>query len=408
MKCGLLGRKLGHSYSPQIHGLLGDYSYELFEKEPEQLASFLKDGDFTGINVTIPYKKDVIPYLDELSPAARKIGSVNTIVRRADGSLFGHNSDYFGFVSLVKHSKMTVDGKKVLVLGSGGTSNMVVTALKDLGAAPVVISRSGENNYENLHLHADASVIVNATPVGMYPNTGVSPIDLSRFPNLEGVLDVIYNPAKTKLLLDAEGLGIPHENGLWMLVAQAKEASEYFTGQKLSDDVIENIHRVLSHQMKNIVLIGMPGCGKTTVGALLAEKLNRKFVDADEEIIRLAGKSIPDIFAQDGEEVFRRWETTALENLGKQSGLVIATGGGCVTRSRNYPVLHQNGMIVWLERELSLLPTDGRPLSQANRLEEMYTLRKPMYEAFADIRVENTQSPAQTVGEILSKLEELS
>ena len=193
-----------------------------------------------------------------------------------------------------------------------------------------------------------------------------------------------------------------------MLVAQAKEASEYFTGQKLSDDVIENIHRVLSHQMKNIVLIGMPGCGKTTVGALLAEKLNRKFVDADEEIIRLAGKSIPDIFAQDGEEVFRRLETTALESLGKQSGLVIATGGGCVTRSRNYPVLHQNGMIVWLERELSLLPTDGRPLSQANRLEEMYTLRKPMYEAFADIRVENTQSPAQTVGEILSKLEELS
>lgn len=408
MKCGLLGRKLGHSYSPQIHGLLGDYSYELFEKEPEQLASFLKDGDFTGINVTIPYKKDVIPYLDELSPAARKIGSVNTIVRRADGSLFGHNSDYYGFVSLVKHSKMTVDGKKVLVLGSGGTSNMVVTALKDLEAAPVVISRSGENNYENLHLHADASVIVNATPVGMYPNTGVSPIDLSRFPNLEGVLDVIYNPAKTRLLLDAEALGIPHENGLWMLVAQAKEASEYFTGRKLSDDVIESIHRVLSHQMKNIVLIGMPGCGKSTICSLLAERLNRKFVDADEEIIRLAGKSIPDIFAQDGEEVFRRWETTALENLGKQSGLVIATGGGCVTRSRNYPVLHQNGMIVWLERELSLLPTDGRPLSQANRLEEMYTLRKPMYEAFADIRVENTESPEQTVGTILLKLEELS
>ena len=408
MKCGLLGRKLGHSYSPQIHGMLGDYSYALFEKEPEQLASFLKDGDFTGINVTIPYKKDVIPYLDALSPAAQQIGSVNTIVRRADGSLFGHNSDYFGFVSLVKHSGIAVEGKKVLVLGSGGTSNMVVTALRDLGAAPVVISRSGENNYGNLHLHSDASVIVNATPVGMYPNTGVSPIDLNRFPKLDGVLDVIYNPAKTQLLLDAEKLGIPHENGLWMLVAQAKEASEYFTGKKLSDDMIARIHHKLSRQMKNIVLIGMPGCGKSTIGNLLARKLGRKFVDADEEIIQLAGKSIPEIFAQDGEEIFREWETMALEHLGKQSGLVIATGGGCVTRQGNYPALHQNGSIVWLERDLSLLPTDGRPLSQSNRLEEMYAVRKPLYEAFADVRVANTGSPENTVTEILSKLEELS
>ena len=225
MKCGLLGRKLGHSYSPQIHGLLGDYSYALFEKEPEDLAAFLSEEDFTGINVTLPYKKDVIPYLDELSPAAQKIGSVNTVVRRAGGSLFGHNSDYFGFVSLVRHSGIAVEGKKVLVLGSGGTSSMVVTALKDLGAMPVVISRSGENNYGNLHLHADASVIVNATPVGMYPNTGISPIDLGHFSKLEGVLDVIYNPAKTQFLLDAEKLGIPHENGLWMLVAQAKAVS---------------------------------------------------------------------------------------------------------------------------------------------------------------------------------------
>ena len=408
MKCGLLGRKLGHSYSPQIHGLLGDYSYALFEKEPEELAAFLKDGDFTGINVTIPYKKDVIPYLDALSPAARKIGSVNTIVRRADGSLFGHNSDYFGFVSLVKHSGIAVEGKKVLVLGSGGTSNMVVTALRDLGAAPVVISRSGENNYGNLHLHSDASVIVNATPVGMYPNTGISPIDLNRFPKLDGVLDVIYNPAKTQLLLDAEKLGIPHENGLWMLVAQAKEAAEYFTGKKLPDSCIEKIHGILSRQMKNVVLIGMPGCGKSTIGNLLARKLGRKFVDADEEIIQLAVKSIPEIFAQDGEEIFREWETMALEHLGKQSGLVIATGGGCVTRQRNYPALHQNGSIVWLERDLSLLPTDGRPLSQSNRLEEMYAVRKPLYEAFADVRVANTGSPENTVTEILSKLEELS
>ena len=408
MKCGLLGRKLGHSYSPQIHGLLGDYSYDLFEKEPDELASFLKNGDFTGINVTIPYKKDVIPYLDVLSPAAQKIGSVNTIVRRADGSLFGHNSDYFGFVSLVKHSGIAVEGKKVLVLGSGGTSNMVVTALRDLGAAPVVISRSGENNYGNLHLHSDASVIVNATPVGMYPNTGVSPIDLRRFPALTGVLDVIYNPAKTQLLLDAEKLGIPHENGLWMLVAQAKEAAEYFTGKKLPDSCIEKIHGILSRQMKNIVLIGMPGCGKSTIGTLLAETLGRTFVDADAQIVQMAGKSIPEIFAQDGEDAFRQWESDALAHLGKQSGLVIATGGGCVTRQRNYPALHQNGSIVWLERDLSLLPTDGRPLSQSNRLEEMYAVRKPLYEAFADVRVANTGSPEDTVTEILSKLEELS
>ncbi|MGM9584736.1 MAG: shikimate kinase [Faecousia sp.] len=407
MKCGLLGRKLGHSYSPQIHGFLGDYSYSLFEKEPEELASFLREGDFTGINVTIPYKKDVIPYLDELSPTAQKIGSVNTVVRRADGTLFGHNTDYFGFVSLVKHSGIAVSGKKVLVLGSGGTSNMAVTALKDLGAVPIVISRSGENNYGNLHLHADASVIVNATPVGMFPNTGVSPIDLKQFPHLEGVLDVVYNPAKTKLLLEAEALGIPHENGLWMLVAQAKEASEYFTGNKLPDGCIGKIHHVLSHQMKNIVLVGMPGCGKTTVGSLLAQRLRRGFADADEKIVELAGTSIPEIFAQDGEDAFRQWETTALEALGKQSGLVIATGGGCVTRQQNYPLLHQNGYIVWLERDLSLLPTDGRPLSQTNRLSDLYAVRKPLYEAFADIRVENTGSPEETVNAILTKLEEL-
>ena len=407
MKCGLLGRKLGHSYSPQIHSHLGDYSYALFEKEPEELEDFLRCGDFTGINVTIPYKKDVIPYLDELSPTAQKMGSVNTVVRRADGTLFGHNTDYFGFTALVKHSGIPVEGKNVLVLGSGGTSNMAVTALKDLGAQPIVISRSGENNYHNLHLHTDASVIVNATPVGMYPNTGVSPIDLKQFSHLEGVLDVVYNPARTQLLLDAEALGIPCENGLWMLVAQAKEASEYFTGTSLPDSCIEKIHRILSHQMKNIILIGMPGCGKTTIGALLAQKLGRTVVDADEKIVELAGKSIPEIFAQDGEEVFRAAETAALAELGKQSARVLSTGGGCVTRQQNYPLLHQNGYLVWLERDLTLLPTDGRPLSQSTALTDMYKVRKPMYESFADIRVENSGAPEATVREILERLEEL-
>lgn len=407
MKCGLLGRKLGHSYSPQIHGFLGSYTYSLFEKEPEDVEDFLRSGDFTGINVTMPYKKTVLPYLDELSPVARKMGCVNTIVRRNDGSLYGHNTDYFGFVSLVHHSCIPVAGKKVLVLGSGGASNTVVHVLTDLGAQPVVISRSGENNYQNLSCHADAAVIVNTTPVGMYPLTGVSPLDLQQFPRLEGVLDVVYNPARTQLLLDAEKLGLPNENGLWMLVAQAKEAAEYFTGTKISDTVIETIHRRLSAQMQNIILIGMPGCGKSTVGSLLAQRLGRVFVDADAQIPELAGKSIPEIFAQDGEETFRKWETQVLSEFGKQSGLIIATGGGCVTQERNYNLLHQNGQIFWLKRDLEVLPTDGRPLSQSNRLDDLYEARKGQYQAFADFVIDNNESTEETVAAILSHWEDI-
>ena len=407
MKCGLLGRKLGHSYSPQIHSLLGDYSYSLFEKEPDELEEFLKYGDFTGINVTIPYKKDVIRFLDELSPVARKMGAVNTIVRRADGSLFGHNTDYFGFSSMVKKSGLNVSGKKVLVLGSGGASNTAAAVLGELGARVVVISRTGENNYGSLSLHADAAVIVNATPVGMYPNTLVSPVDLALFPKLEGVLDLIYNPARTQLLLDAEKRNLITENGLWMLAAQAWEAAEYFIGHSISDDEIGKIHRILSRQMQNIVLIGMPGCGKSTIGQQLAEATGSQFVDADAEIVRMAGKSIPDIFAEDGEAVFRQWETAALEQLGKQSGLVIATGGGCVTRERNYGPLHQNGLLIWLKRDLEQLPTDGRPLSQKSKLQEMYAVRAPLYQAFADFTVDNGDTPEKTLTSILNLMEEL-
>ena len=405
MKCGLLGRKLSHSYSPQIHSYLGDYSYDLFEKEPEELEGFLRNGDFTGLNVTIPYKKEVIPYLDDLSPVAKKMGAVNTIVRRADGTLFGHNTDYFGFCSMVKKSGLDVNGKKVLVLGSGGASNTAVAALNELGAKVIVISRTGENNYENLSRHYDARVIVNTTPVGMYPNTGTTPVELDSFDDLEGVLDVIYNPQRTLLLLDAENLNIPTENGLWMLVAQAKESAEYFLGSQLDDSIIPEIHKKLTIQMQNIILIGMPGCGKSTVGQALAEKLGRKFVDADQQIESMAGKSIPDIFAQDGEDAFRQWETRVLEELGKQSCLIISTGGGCITRERNYPLLHQNSRIIWLKRDLNLLPTDGRPLSQSNTLEALYGARKPLYEAFADIILENHTSPEETVRRILEKLE---
>lgn len=412
MKCGLLGRKLGHSYSPQIHAMLGDYTYALFEKEPEELEDFLKNGDFHGLNVTVPYKKAVIPYLDELTPIAEKLGAVNTIVRR-DGKLIGHNTDYFGFQMMLDRLTMPIDLRKVLVLGSGGASNTAAAVLRDRGARVVVISRTGEHNYQNLHLHQDAELIINTTPVGMYPDTGIAPVDVKNrkaFPCLRGVLDVIYNPARTQLLLDAEtqmeddgwfNVG----NGLLMLVAQAKEAAEWFTGTSISDAVIEPILDTLEAQMLNIVLIGMPGCGKTTIGRLIAEKTGRKFVDSDELIVKLAGKTIPEIFAQDGEEVFRDWETKALAEAAKQSGLVIATGGGCVTKERNYNLLHQNGEIFWIRRDISALPTEGRPLSQTSSLEEMYRLREPLYTRFHDWLIDNNGHPQDAAERILHILE---
>lgn len=401
MKCGLLGSKLGHSYSPQIHSYLGAYSYELFEKQPDELGDFLKNGDFTGLNVTIPYKKSVISYCAELSPRARELGAVNTIVRRADGTLIGHNTDYFGFETMLHSSGLCVAGKKALVLGSGGASNTAVAVLKASGASVVVISRSGSNNYDNLHLHTDAAVIVNATPVGMYPNVGVSPIDLARFPALEGVLDLIYNPARTQLLLDAESRGLIACNGLEMLVAQAKESAEWFSGAPISDDMIPAIHRKLKNQMENLILIGMPGCGKSTVGKLLAERTGKIFVDADACLVEKTGKGIPEIFAEVGESGFRALETEILAQLGKESGLVIATGGGCVTQERNYPLLHQNGTFLWLQRETAKLPVDGRPLSQTNDLTKMYEARKPMYTRFADHTVDNNGDPEDATNAII-------
>lgn len=405
MQCGLLGRKLGHSYSPQIHGQLASYDYSLFEKEPEELEGFLKNGNFVGLNVTIPYKKDVIPFLDQLSPVARRLGAVNTIVRRRDGSLVGHNTDYFGFRYLVQQSGLDVSGKKVLVLGSGGASNTAVAALQELGARVVIISRSGENNYGNLHLHANASVIVNTTPVGMYPNTGVSPIDLGCFPQLEGVLDVVYNPARTQILLDAENRGLVAMNGLWMLVAQAKESAEWFSGETIPDSRITEIHAALRAQMENIILVGMPGCGKTTIGRLLARETGKQFVDADEALEARVGRKITDIIPTDGEAAFRCLETETLAELGKQSGFVIATGGGCVTQERNYPLLHQNGTILWLTRALDKLPTEGRPLSQTGKLQQMLATRQPMYRRFADAVIENDGTVEETLAQIRAALE---
>ena len=405
MKCGLLGGKLGHSYSPQIHSYLGAYSYELYEKQPEELEDFLKNGDFAGLNVTIPYKKAVIPYCTELSPRAQALGAVNTIVRRYDGTLIGHNTDFFGFETMLHSSGLNVAGKKVLVLGSGGASNTAVAVLQEKGADVVVISRNGENHYSNLHLHNDAAVIVNATPVGMYPNVGQSPVDLSLFPALEGVLDLVYNPARTQLLLDAECRGLIACNGLEMLVAQAKESAEWFTDTTISDDVIPAIHRKLQNQMENIILIGMPGCGKTTIGKHLAEKTGKTFVDADAYLVEKAGKSIPEIFAESGEAGFRALETEVHAELGKQTGRIIATGGGCVTQERNLPLLHQNGTMFWLQRDLTQLPVDGRPLSQGADLTKMYEIRKPMYQHFADYAVNNNGDVEAAADRIVNVLE---
>lgn len=406
MQCGLLGRKLGHSYSPQIHSQLGSYDYRLFEKEPEELEDFLKNGDFTGLNVTIPYKKDVIPFLDELSSRAKALGAVNTIVRR-NGKLIGHNTDYFGFETMLLSTGVSLQGKKALVCGSGGASSTACAVLKAYGANVLVLSRTGKDNYQNLNRHSDAALIVNATPVGMYPNVEASPIeDLAAFPMLEGVLDLVYNPARTSILLKAEALGIPCVNGLRMLVAQAKESAEWFTGEPIDDSCIEMIYSRLRRQMENIILIGMPGCGKTTVGASLAKILSRPLKDADAELEQAVGRKITEILPTDGEASFRSLESKTLLDLGKQSGLVIATGGGCVTIPNNYEKLHRNGTIVWLKRDLNLLPTDGRPLSQTGHLQEMYQKRAPLYARFADFSVENSGDPQETAEEIIRILED--
>lgn len=406
MQCGLLGRKLGHSYSPQIHSQLGSYDYRLFEKEPEELEDFLKNGDFIGLNVTIPYKKDVIPFLDELSPRAKALGAVNTIVCR-NGKLIGHNTDYFGFETMLLSTGVSLQGKKALVCGSGGASSTATAVLKAHGANVVVLSRTGNDNYQNLNRHSDAALIVNATPVGMYPNVEASPIeDLAAFPMLEGVLDLVYNPARTSILLKAEALGIPCVNGLRMLVAQAKESAEWFTGEPIDDSCIEMIYSCLRRQMENIILIGMPGCGKTTVGASLAKILSRPLKDADAELEQAVGRKITEILPTDGEASFRSLESETLLDLGKQSGLVVATGGGCVTIPNNYEKLHRNGTIVWLKRDLDLLPTDGRPLSQTGHLQEMYQKRAPLYARFADFSVENSGDPQETAKEIIRILED--
>lgn len=403
MRCGLLGEHLTHSYSPQIHALLGDYSYELFEVAPEKLGEFLQAGEFDGLNVTIPYKRAVIPYCAELSAAAREMGSVNTLLRRPDGTLYGDNTDLDGFRWLLARGGGIRLGEKALVLGTGGASQTVQAVLRAAGAEVAVLSRRGESNYATLPRHADARLVVNATPVGMYPNNGERLIDLAQLPQCRCVLDLIYNPARTRLLLDAAARGIRCENGLSMLVAQAKRAAELVTGRDIPDAACTDILRRMEAQMHNLILVGMPGSGKTTVGSLLAVSLGRPFYDADGEIEKKLGCSIQAFFAQKGEAAFRAVETEVLAELGKRSGCVIATGGGCVTRGENYDLLHQNGEIIWLRRSLTELPVEGRPVSQSRSLPELYREREPAYRRFADFCVENEAAPEAAV-EIIKEL----
>ena len=405
LKCGLLGEHLGHSYSPAIHAQLGTYGYALFERAPEELEAFLRGGEWDGLNVTIPYKKAVVPYCAELSPAAEKLGSVNTLVRRKDGTICGDNTDYYGFTSMVRRSGIAVAGRKAIVLGNGGASVTICAVLRDLGAKSVtVISRRGEDNYTNLDRHADAQIVVNTTPVGMYPNNGEAAVDLRLFPKCEGVLDIVYNPARTALILQAESLHIPCKSGLHMLVAQAKRSSEIFTDTAIADSEIDRIESLLGAQLQNIVLIGMPGCGKSTVAKRLGAALDRPVYEADALIAEKTGMPIPEIFSKSGEDAFRVIETQVLAELGKLSGAIISTGGGCITREENYPLLHQNGRIFWLQRALDKLPTKGRPISQATPLAELYAKREPLYARFADETIINETTLADALSAIKEKL----
>ena len=404
LRCGLLGEKLGHSYSPEIHKMLAGYEYRLYERRAEELESFIRGGEWDGLNVTMPYKKAVLPFCDELGERARLSGSVNTLVRRADGSIYGDNTDMFGFESLLRVNGIDPAGTKALVLGSGGACASVCAVLQSLGAETVVISRSGEDNYNNLDRHRDAGIIVNTTPLGMYPNNGAQAVDLTEFPNCRAVLDIVYNPARTALLLQAEELGIKHAGGLHMLVAQAKRSSELFTGARIDDNEIGRIERALMHRMMNIVLVGMPGCGKTTVAGIIGRMTGRPVQDVDTMIEQRAGITIPEIFAQSGEEGFRALETQIITEAGAQSGAVIATGGGSVTRLENYAPLHQNAVIVWLQRDIDKLPRDGRPLSAHADLNEMFRRRAPMYSAFADMTADNNGTPEAAAEMILEAL----
>ena len=407
MEFALLGEKLGHSFSPQIHRALVGCDYQLLPTPPEAVADLFRRRDFRGLNVTIPYKQTVMPLCDEIDPRAAAIGAVNTVVNR-DGRLTGYNTDIDGLIYLARRTGVDMAGKKVVILGSGGTGRTARAAAGELGAAEIVtVSRGGEDNYETLSRHADAQVLLNTTPVGMYPNCGVSPVSLDAFPHLEGVLDVVYNPLRTALLLEARERGLPCSCGLPMLVAQAWRAEELFTGSAIPAETVEAVLAGLTAQLENVVLIGMPGCGKSTVGRALARRQGRAFLDLDRLIEERAGKSIPAIFAQEGEEAFRTLESWAVREAGARTGCVISTGGGVVTRAENCAPLRQNGVIIHLTRPLDRLPTAGRPVSQSTDLQTLWERRRGLYAAFADRTVDNGGPLEETLDAIEKELSAL-
>lgn len=411
MKYGLIGEHLTHSYSCEIHAQIADYEYELHELKPSELGEFLTKREFNAINVTIPYKQDVIPYLDEISETAKRIGAVNTIVNRG-GRLYGDNTDLPGMLALAKHIGIDMKGKKVLILGTGGASKTGHALAEYMGAESVYyVSRSGKNGsvtYEQaVSEHSDAQVIINATPVGMFPKQDGKPIDISAFPKLEGVLDAIYNPLRTNLVLDAQEKGIPAEGGLYMLSAQAVHAAAVFQDIPLDESLVDKAFKSVKNDKQNIVLIGMPSSGKTTVGKILSEKCGKELADTDEYIVKKIGMPISDFFARFGEAEFRKIEKETVAELAATGGKVIATGGGAVLDPENVRSLKQNGVLVFLDRKVeNLIATDDRPLaSRRSALEKLYAERYDIYCAAAEVHIDANTTPEAEADAVLKEFE---
>ncbi len=409
MKYGLIGERLGHSYSKIIHGMLGDYEYELREIAKDELDGFMKAKDFLGINVTIPYKQAVIPYLDEIDESAKSIGAVNTIVNRG-GKLYGYNTDFYGMKALFAHAGIDAAGCKAVILGSGGTSKTARAVLCDLGAKEILrVSRSGKDGAitysEMAEKHLDAEIVVNTTPQGMYPDIFDMPTALLNLKNPRGVIDAIYNPLRTMTVMEGRSYGAKAEGGLYMLAAQAVRASEIFLDTHYPEETTEEIYKKLVNQKENIVLIGMPASGKTTVGKILADRLGRRFVDTDEEIVRLTGMSISDIFKNEGEWAFRQMEQEVIERLAGENSLVIATGGGAALRARNMIALRLNGRIFFIDRPLeALVPTEDRPLSSDREsIEKRYNERYSIYCNRCDERIDADCSAEEVAEKVLER-----
>lgn len=394
---GVLGRSLPHTYSPAIYRALEGLDYRVYEKEPDELEAFVRDGGWSGMNVTIPYKRAVVPLMDELAPAARRLGNVNTIVRCADGTLVGDNTDCYGFRVLVESLGADLAGREALVLGgTGGAGTTCMAVLEDLGARPVAVSRKGPVSYADLPAHAGAALVVNATPVGMYPKCPASPVDLELFDDLAGVVDVVYNPARTGLLMQAERLGVPASGGLLMLVAQAAGSIRDYLGREVDPARVRSFTEELSASEQNVVLIGMPGAGKTRVGEALAAQCGRAFVDIDRLVEAECGRSCRQVIEERGEDAFRALETACLARAARGSGQVVSCGGGVVERPENYELLHQNGRICMLDRPLQELSGAGRPLTERHGVEALAKRRMPIYRAWADAVVRSRETPALT------------